>query len=154
EVTIHVLQGEREFAKDNRTLGRFNLSGIPPAPRGLPQIEVTFKIDANGILSVSAKDKATGKEQSIQIQGSTGLSKDEVERMKQDAEAHAAEDRKRRELVDTRNQAENVVYQLRKQLEEYGDKVSSEVRGRIESAISNVEDKVKGDDADAIKRAL
>ncbi|HEX7008456.1 MAG TPA: molecular chaperone DnaK [Phycisphaeraceae bacterium] len=154
EVTIHVLQGEREFAKDNRTLGRFNLGGIPPAPRGLPQIEVTFKIDANGILNVSAKDKATGKQQSIQIQGSTGLSKDEVERMKQDAEAHAAEDRKKRELVDARNQAENVVYQLRKQLEEYGDKVSSEVRGRIESAISNVEDKVKGDDADAIKRAL
>ena len=154
EVTIHVLQGEREFAGDNRTLGRFNLSGIAPAPRGLPQIEVTFKIDANGILNVSAKDKGTGKEQSIQIQGSTGLDKDEVERMKRDAEAHAADDKKRRELIDARNNAENTVYQIRKQLEEHGDKVAPDVRGRIESAISNVEDKVKGDDATAIQRSV
>ncbi|MFW6059066.1 MAG: molecular chaperone DnaK [Phycisphaeraceae bacterium] len=154
EVTIHVLQGEREMAKDNRTLGQFNLSGIPPAPRGTPQIEVTFKIDANGILNVSAKDKQTAKEQSIEIKGSTGLSEEEIEKMKQDAEAHAEEDKKQRELVDARNQAENTVYQIRQQLEEHGDKVSSEIRGNIESALSNVEDKVKGDDADAIKRAL
>ncbi|MFP4144147.1 MAG: molecular chaperone DnaK [Phycisphaeraceae bacterium] len=153
-VEIHVLQGEREFAKDNRTLGRFQLTGIAPAPRGLPQIEVSFKIDANGILNVSAKDKGTGQEQSIEIKGSTGLEKDEVERMKQEAEAHAAEDKQQRELVDARNQAENVIYQIRKQLEEHGEKVGSEVRGKIESAISSVEDKIKGDDADAIKKSL
>ena len=154
EVTIHVLQGEREMAKDNRTLGTFNLTGIPPAPRGLPQIEVSFKIDANGILHVSAKDKQTGKEQSIEIKGSTGLDEAEIERMKKDAEEHAEEDRKQRELVDLRNQAESVVYQIRKQLDEYGEKVDAETRSGIESALSNVEEKVKGDDAEAIKRAL
>ena len=153
EVTIHVLQGEREFAKDNRTLGRFNLTGIATAPRGMPQVEVTFKIDANGILNVGAKDKATGKEQSIEIKGSTGLSEQEVQRMKADADEHSADDKKKRELIDTRNQADNLVYQIRKQLEEHGEKVSPEVRGRIESALSSVEEKVKGDDADAIKRA-
>ena len=154
EVTIHVLQGEREFARDNRTLGRFNLAGIAPAPRGLPQIEVEFALDANGILNVAATDKGTGKSQKITITGSSGLSKDEIEKMKSDAEAHAAEDHKKRELVDARNQAENLVYQLRKQLEEHGDKISSEVRGKIESAISSVEAKVKEDDAEAIKRAV
>ncbi len=154
EVTIHVLQGEREFAKDNRTLGQFNLTGIAPAPRGMPQIEVTFKIDANGILNVHAKDKATNKEQSIEIKGSTGLDASEIEKMKKDAEMHAAEDKKQRELVDTRNQAENVVFQMRKQLEEHGDKVTAEIRGKIESSLSNVEDKVKGDDVAAIQKAL
>jgi len=154
EVTIHVLQGEREFAADNRTLGRFNLSGIPPAPRGVPQIEVEFNIDANGILNVTATDKATGKSQKIEIKGSSGLSEEEIEKMKKDAEAHAEEDRKRRELVDVRNMADNAIYQTRKQLEEHGDKVSAEIRGNIESAINNLESKVKEDDAAAIKAAL
>ncbi|MCC7409783.1 MAG: Hsp70 family protein, partial [Phycisphaeraceae bacterium] len=153
-VEIHVLQGEREFARDNRTLGRFQLTGIPTAPRGMPQIEVEFNIDANGILNVAATDKASGKTQKIEIQGSSGLSKDEIEKMKTDAEAHAADDRKQRELVDARNQAENIVYQTRKQLSEYGEKVSAEVRGKIESAINDLESKIKGDDAEAIKRAL
>ncbi|MCC7144843.1 MAG: molecular chaperone DnaK [Phycisphaeraceae bacterium] len=153
-VEIHVLQGEREFAKDNRTLGRFQLTGIPPAPRGMPQIEVEFNIDANGILNVTATDKASGKSQKIEIKGSSGLSKEDIEQMKRDADAHAADDRKQRELVDARNQAENLVYQTRKQLEEHGDKVASEVRGKIESAINDVEAKVKGDDAEAIKRAV
>jgi len=153
-VTIHVLQGEREFAKDNRTLGRFDLKDIPPAPRGMPQIEVEFSIDANGILNVSAKDKATGKEQSIKIEGSSGLSEEEIKKMQADAEAHASEDKAKRELIDLRNQAENTVYQIRKQLEEHGEKVGSEVRGKIESALSNVEEKVKADDASAIKAAL
>jgi len=154
QVEIHVLQGEREFAKDNRTLGRFVLDGIPPAPRGTPQIEVTFKIDRNGILSVSAKDKGSGKEQSIEIKGSTGLSEEEVERMKADAEAHAEEDKKQRELVDARNEAENTVFQIRQQLEEHGEKVDSSLRGQIESALSSVEEKVKGDDVAAIRAAL
>ncbi len=153
-VTIQVLQGEREFAKDNRTLGQFDLKDIPPAPRGTPQIEVTFNIDANGILNVNAKDKATGKEQSIEIKGSSGLSDEEIEKMKQDAEAHAEEDRKRREVVDLKNQAETVVFQVRKQLEEHGEKVDPSVRGQIESALSNVDEKVKGDDPAAIKAAL
>ncbi len=154
EVTIHVLQGEREFAQDNRTLGQFNLSGIAPAPRGVPQIEVEFALDANGILTVEATDKGTGKKQNIEIKGSSGLSEDEIEKMKADAEANAEADAKKRELVDLKNQAEQVVHQTRKQLEEYGEKVSPEARGKIESALSNVEDKVKGDDADAIKAAL
>jgi molecular chaperone DnaK len=153
EVTIHVLQGERQFAKDNRTLGRFNLAGIAPAPRGMPQIEVEFAIDANGILNVAATDKGTGKSQNIEIKGSSGLSEEEIRKMQSDAEAHAAEDKKQRELVDARNNAENTVYQIRKQLEEHGDKVEAEVRGNIESAITSVESRVKEDDAEAIKRA-
>jgi molecular chaperone DnaK len=153
-VTIHVLQGEREFARDNRTLGRFDLSDIPPAPRGVPQIEVEFSIDANGILNVSATDKATGKSQRIEIKGSSGLSKDEVERMRRDAELHAAEDKARRELVDLKNQAEQTVYGTKKSLEQYGAKVSADVRGNIESALSNLEDKLKGDDKKAIEAAL
>ncbi len=144
EVTIHVLQGEREMAQDNRTLGQFNLSGIPAAPRGMPQIEVTFKIDANGILNVHAKDKQTGKEQSIEIKGSTGLDESEVERMKKDAEAHAEEDKKQRELVDARNQAENTVHAIRKQLEEHGEKVSSEVRGNIENRAQQCREQGQG----------
>lgn len=154
EVTIHVLQGERQMAKDNRTLGKFNLAGIAPAPRGMPQIDVKFALDANGILSVTATDKATGKNHKIEIKGSSGLDKAEVERMQKEAEAHAEADKKLRELVDARNQGENTVYQMRKQLEEHGDKISPEVRGKIESAINDVESKVKGDSAEAIKRSL
>ena len=153
-VTIHVLQGEREFARDNRTLGRFDLTEIPPSPRGLPQIEVEFSIDANGILNVSATDKATSKSQSIEITGSTGLSEQEIEQMKTEAQEHAIEDKARRELVDLKNQAEHLVYTTRKSLEEHGEKVSAEARGSIESAISNVEDKIKEDDKAAIEAAL
>ncbi|MCK6457732.1 MAG: molecular chaperone DnaK [Phycisphaerae bacterium] len=154
EVTIHVLQGERPMAADNRTLGRFNLTGIPPAPRGVPQIEVTFDIDANGILNVSAKDLGTGKEQKIEIKGSSGLSKEEVERMRRDAEQYAADDLKRRELVDLRNQADNTIYQTEKTLKEHGDKVPSDERSKLEGAINNLKDVVKRDDADAIKKAM
>jgi len=153
-VTIHVLQGEREFANDNRSLGQFDLTGIPPAPRGLPQIEVEFAIDANGILKVSATDKATSKSQNIEIKGSTGLSDEEIERMKQDAESHASEDKARRELVDVKNAADHLVYSTRKELEEHGDKVGSDIRGSIESALSNLEDKSKGDDKSAIEAAM
>jgi len=153
-VTIHVLQGEREFAKDNRTLGQFELQDIPPAPRGVPQIEVEFAIDANGILNVTATDKASGKSQNIEIKGASGLSGDEIERMKKDAEEHASEDRARRELVDAKNRAEQAVYQTRKSLEEHGEKVEPETRSNIESAISAVENAVKGDDKDAIERTL
>ena len=153
-VTIHVLQGEREFANDNRTLGKFDLADIPPSPRGMPQIEVTFEIDVNGILNVKALDKATNKEQSIEITGSSGLSDTEVEQMKKDAEAHAEDDKKRREIVDLKNQADTIIFQTRKQLEEHGEKVGPDIRGKIESALSNLEDKIKGDDAEAIKAAL
>ncbi|MFK7790255.1 MAG: Hsp70 family protein, partial [Phycisphaeraceae bacterium] len=153
-VTIHVLQGEREFSKDNRTLGQFDLADIPPAPRGTPQIEVTFEIDANGILNVKAADKATGKESNIEITGSSGLSEAEIEKMKQDAVAHADEDKKARELVDLKNQADQVVFQTRKQLEENGEKVSPEIRGKIEGSLSNLEEKIKGDDGEAIQAAL
>jgi len=153
-VTIHVLQGEREFAKDNRTLGQFELQDIPPAPRGVPQIEVEFAIDANGILNVTATDKASGKSQNIEIKGASGLSEDEIERMKKDAEEHASEDRARRELVDAKNRAEQAVYQTRKSLEEHGEKVEPETRSNIESAISAAENAVKGDDKDAIERTL
>ena len=154
EVTIHVLQGEREMAGDNRTLGRFNLTGIPPAQRGMPQIEVEFNIDANGILNVSATDKATGKSQNIEITGSSGLSKDEVDRMKADAEAHADDDRKKRDLIDAKNQGDAVVFQMRKQLEEHGGKISPDARGRLESAVSSLEQKLKEDSAEAINRAI
>lgn len=153
-VTIHVLQGEREFAKDNRSLGRFDLTDIPPSPRGMPQIEVEFAIDANGILSVSATDKASGRSQNIEIKGSSGLSDEEVEQMKRDAEAHAAEDKARRELVDLKNQGEQVVHSTRKSLEEHGEKVSAEVRSNIESAISNLESKLKEDDKTALEAAM
>lgn len=153
-VQIHVMQGEREFARDNRTLGMFQLDGIAPAPRGMPQIEVTFDIDANGILNVSAKDLGTGKEQSIKIQSSSGLSKDEVEKMKRDADAHAAEDKKRREVVDLKNQADQLVYSTEKTLKEYGDKVDAKVRGDIESAVNSLKEAAKGEDGDAIKKAM
>jgi len=156
-VTIHVLQGERERAIDNKSLGRFDLTDLPLAPRGVPQIEVTFDIDANGILNVSAKDKATGKEQKIVIKASSGLTDDEIKQMVSDAEAHAAEDKKFRELVDARNQAEALVHASEKSLSELGEKVKSEERAQIESAISDLKDAVKSDDKariEAKSRAL
>lgn len=139
-VEIHVLQGERPMAADNRTLGRFHLDGIPPAPRGVPQIEVTFDIDANGILHVTAKDRATNKEQSIRITSSSGLSKEEVEKMKRDAQEHAAEDKQKRELADAKNQAENLVFQTKKQIEELKDKIDQSSKDRLETEIKRVED--------------
>ena len=154
DVTIHVLQGEREFAGDNRTLGQFNLTGLPPAPRGIPQIEVAFSIDANGILNVSAKDLATGKEQSVEIKGSSGLSQSEIEQMRKDADAHAVDDKKRRELVELKNQGDALAYQTEKMLTEQGDKVPAEDRSNIESAATNLREALKTDDADAIKRAM
>ncbi|MBZ0172984.1 MAG: molecular chaperone DnaK, partial [Phycisphaerales bacterium] len=153
-VQIHVLQGEREFARDNRTLGQFELAGIAPSPRGVPQIEVEFALDANGILQVTAVDKGTGKKADIRIENSGGLSSDEIEKMKADAEAHAEEDRKRRELVDTKNRGDGLVSQTRQSLEEHGEKVSAEVRSNIESAISNLEGKLKGEDKAAIDAAI
>jgi molecular chaperone DnaK len=153
-VTIHVLQGERSRAADNKSLGRFDLSDIPPAPRGMPQIEVTFDIDANGILNVSAKDKATGKEQKIVIKASSGLSDEEIERMVSDAEAHAAEDEKFRELADTRNQADALVHATEKSLSDLGDKVEPGERAQIESAIADVKEALKGDSKDAIEAKL
>jgi molecular chaperone DnaK len=154
EVTIVVLQGEREMAADNRVLGRFNLTGIPPAPRGLPQIDVTFDIDANGILNVSARDKATGKEQSIRIESSSGLSKEEVEKMRRDAEAHAEEDKKRRATVDARNRADQLLWQTENTLKEHGDKVPADERSNIESAMNQLKEAMKGDDAEAINRSM
>jgi len=152
-VEIHVLQGERPMAVDNRTLGRFHLDGIPPAPRGVPQIEVTFDIDANGILHVSAKDKATNKEQSIRITSSSGLSKEEIERMKKEAQEHAAEDKKKRETVEVKNQADSLVFQTKKQIEELKDKLSSDQKARLESEINKVEDAIKTNNTDTIKSA-
>jgi molecular chaperone DnaK len=142
-VEIHVLQGERPMAMDNRTLGRFHLDGIPPAPRGIPQIEVTFDIDANGILHVSAKDKATNKEQGIRITSSSGLTKEEIEKMKTEAQSHAAEDKKRKEEIETKNQADNLVFQTRKQLKELGDKMPSEVKVKVENAANALDEAVK-----------
>lgn len=150
-VEVHVLQGERQFAKDNKSIGRFQLTDIPPAPRGTPQIEVTFDIDANGILNVSAKDLGTGKEQKITITASSGLSQDEVEKMKADAEAHADDDRKQREAVETRNKADNTVYQSEKFLKESGDKISPEHKQELEDAVKSVQEALKSDDNDAIK---
>jgi len=150
-VTIHVLQGERERALDNKSLGRFDLTDIPPAPRGMPQIEVTFDIDANGILNVSAKDKATGKSQNIVIKASSGLSDDEIKRMVSDAESHAEEDRKFRELVDARNHADSLIHAAEKTLKELGDKASSEDRLKVENAISDLKSALKKDDKDAIE---
>ena len=152
-VTVHVLQGEREMAAGNKSLGKFDLTDIPPAPRGMPQVEVTFDIDANGILHVSAKDKATGKEQKIVIKASSGLSDDEVQRMVRDAEAHAEEDHKAAQLAHARNQADNLVHQVRKTLADLGDKVDGDEKTRIEDAIGAVEEAVKGDDQAAIESA-
>jgi molecular chaperone DnaK len=151
-VTIHVLQGERDRAGGNKSLGQFNLEGIPPSPRGMPQIEVTFDIDANGILHVSAKDKATGKENKITIKANSGLSEDEIQRMVKDAETHADEDRKLLEVVQARNGLDALVHSVKKSLGEYGEKVGAEERGRIESALNDAETTLK--DKDASKEAL
>jgi molecular chaperone DnaK len=153
-VEVHVLQGERQFARDNRTLGRFQLVGIPPAPRGVPQIEVTFDIDANGIVNVSAKDMGTGKEQKITITASSGLSKDEVDRMMKDADAHAEEDRKRREEVEARNRADQAVYAAEKLLQESGDKVGEADRAAVQSAIESVKSAMNANDAAAMNQAM
>jgi molecular chaperone DnaK len=150
-VTVHVLQGEREMAQHNKSLGRFDLSDIPAAPRGMPQIEVTFDIDSNGILHVSAKDKATGKENKIKITAGSGLSDDEIERMVRDAEEHAEDDRKARELVDARNQGEAMAHTVRKTLSEAGDKVDADEKASIEKAIADVEEVVKGEDVAEIQ---
>jgi molecular chaperone DnaK len=153
-VTIRVFQGEREMAADNRLLAQFNLEGIPPAPRGVPQIEVTFEVDHNGILHVSARDLATGKEQKIRIEASSGLTQAEIERMRKEAEAHAAEDRRRRELAETRNQADNLIYHIEKVLREHGSKLSSADKAAVESAIARLKEKMKGDDINAIRQAI
>jgi molecular chaperone DnaK len=153
-VTVHVLQGERERATDNKSLGRFDLANIPPAPRGVPQVEVTFDIDANGILNVSAKDKATGKEQSIVIRASSGLSDDEIARMVKDAEAHADEDRRFRELVDVRNQADGLVHTTKKSLSELGEQIGEQEKGDIEAAIKALETAVAGDDKAEIEAKM
>jgi molecular chaperone DnaK len=151
-VTIHVLQGERERAGDNKSLGKFDLADIPPAPRGMPQVEVTFDIDANGILHVSAKDKATGKEQKIIIKASSGLSEDEIKRMVQDAEAHAEEDKKFHELIEVRNRADGLAHQVEKALKDLGEKVSGEERAKAESALADLKSAMKGDDHDVIAK--
>lgn len=150
-VDIKIYQGERKFARDNKLLGNFQLDGIPPAPRGVPQIEVTFDLDANGILNVTAHDKGTGKEQKITITASSGLSEEEVKRMVRDAEAHADEDSKKREAVDTRNQAESMVYQVEKALKENGDKIDADKKAKVDAAIEDLKNALKGDDIDAIK---
>ncbi len=153
-VEVHVLQGERQLSRDNRTLGRFHLEGLPPAPRGVPQVEVTFDIDANGIVSVMAKDSATGKEQKITISGSSGLSKDEVSRMVKDAEAHAAEDQARRELIDARNQAEQLAYSTEKTLAEQRDRLPAADVERVEAAVTAVRERAQQDDLPALRTAI
>jgi molecular chaperone DnaK len=153
-VTVHVLQGEREMASGNKSLGRFDLADIPPAPRGQPQIEVTFDIDANGILNVSAKDKATGKEQSIEIKASSGLSDDEIDKMVKDAEAHAEEDKKMRELVDIRNQADNVIHGVEKSLKDLGDNVDAAEKTKVEGLVKDLQEAMKGDDKSAIESKM
>jgi molecular chaperone DnaK len=152
-VEIHVLQGERQFARDNKTIGKFQLTDIPPAPRGVPQIEVTFDIDANGILHVNAKDLGTGKEQKITITASSGLSKDEIEKMRKDAEAHAEDDQKRKEEIETRNEADNAVYRSEKMLKDNGDKLSPDDRSKIEAAVKEVKDALTSNDSAVLKTA-
>jgi molecular chaperone DnaK len=154
QVEVHVLQGERQFARDNRTLGRFNLVGLPPAPRGIPQIEVTFDIDANGIVNVSAKDKGTGKEQKITITSSSGLNKDEVDRMMKEAELHADEDKKRRELTDVRNQADGLAYQIEKTLNENRTKLPVGDVSRIEAAVAALKKSAEAEDVAAIRKGM
>jgi molecular chaperone DnaK len=151
-VSIHVLQGEREMAANNKTLGRFELVGIPPAPRGVPQIEVTFDIDANGIVNVSAKDQATGKEQSIQITASSGLSQEEIDKLVKDAEMHAEDDKKKRDLVEARNAADALIYSTEKSIKELGDKVDSDTKSKVEESIAALRKAIEGEDADEIKR--
>jgi molecular chaperone DnaK len=152
-VEVHVLQGERPMAGQNRTLGKFHLTGLPPAPRGLPQIEVTFDIDANGILNVTAKDTATGKDQKITITSSSGLSKDEVERMAKDADAHAAEDKTKREEIESRNQLDSMMYSVEKMLKEHGDKISGSERGDVENAVADAKKALEGGDKSAMDKA-
>ncbi len=152
-VEVHVMQGERPMARDNRTLGKFHLTGLPPAPRGIPQIEVTFDIDANGILNVNAKDMATGKDQKITITSSSGLSKEEVERMAKDADAHAAEDKTKREEVEARNQLDGMVYSIEKMLREHGDKISGQERSDVENALADAKKALEGTDAGAMNKA-
>ena len=153
-MTVHVLQGERKQATENKTLGQFNLTDIPAAPRGMPQIEVAFDLDANGILNVSAKDKATGKEQSIEIKASSGLSDDEIEQMVKDAEAHAEEDKKFEELVQTRNLGENLVHRCKKTLEEAGDKAEDSEKEAIEKGIQDLEAALKEDNKEVIDEKI
>ncbi len=153
EVEIHVLQGERPMAIDNKTIGRFHLQGIPPAPRGMPQVEVTFDIDANGILNVTAKDRATNREQSIRIEASSGLSDSEIEKMVKDAQSHASEDKERREKVEVRNSADQLVYQTEKQMADLGDKLSAEAKGRLEAAVERTKDAIKSESVSAMKDA-
>jgi molecular chaperone DnaK len=152
-VEVHVMQGERPMARDNRTLGKFHLTGLPPAPRGVPQIEVTFDIDANGILNVNAKDMATGKDQKITITSSSGLSKEEVERMAKDADAHASEDKAKREEVEARNQLDGMVYSIEKMLREHGDKISGQERSDVENALADAKKALEGTDAAAMNKA-
>jgi molecular chaperone DnaK len=152
-VEVHVLQGERPMARDNRTLGKFHLVGIPPAPRGVPQVEVTFDIDANGILNVSAKDRATGKEQAITITASSGLTKDDIDKMVGEAESHAEEDKKRREEIEVRNQADSLAYSVERQLAEHGEKIPAAEKSEIEAAIKEVREALKADDLGRIQRA-
>jgi molecular chaperone DnaK len=151
-VSIHVLQGEREMAPNNKTLGRFELVGIPPAPRGVPQIEVTFDIDANGIVNVSAKDQATGKEQSIQITASSGLSQEEIDQLIKDAEMHAEDDKKKKDLVEARNSADALIYSSEKSIKELGDKVDGDTKTKIEESITALRKAMEGEDPDEIKR--
>ena len=153
-VDIHILQGEREFARDNRTLGRFQLADIPTAPRGIPQIEVAFDIDANGILNVSAKDLATNKQQSIEIKSSSGLSEDDINNMQKEAEEREADDKAKRKVVELKNQADQLIYSTDKTLKEHGEKVSAETRGDIEAAVNNLKEAIKGDDGDAIQKTI
>jgi molecular chaperone DnaK len=152
-VEIHVLQGERPMAIDNKTIGRFQLTGIPPAPRGVPQIEVTFDIDANGILHVSAKDKATGKEQKIRIEASSGLSEAEIEKMVKDAEAHADEDQKRREEVETRNRADSLVFQIERFVQDSGETLPADAKPKLEAAMERVRQALKGSDVGEVRSA-
>jgi molecular chaperone DnaK len=153
-VEIHVLQGEREMATGNKTIGRFQLTGIPPAPRGVPQIEVTFDIDANGILHVSAKDKATGKEQKIRIEASSGLNEAEIEKMVKDAESHAAEDKERRQRVELRNKADSLVYSTEKNVKELEDKISGDQKAKIEAALERTREALKQDDDKELQAAM
>ena len=154
QVEIHVLQGERSMANDNKSLGKFTLDGIPPAPRGIPQIEVTFDIDANGILNVTALDKATSRSQKITITASSGLSESEIDRMTKDAELHAEEDKKRKEVIEVHNQADSLAYSAEKALKDAGDKVPENVRNDVEESIKNIREKIKSEDTDAIRSAI
>jgi molecular chaperone DnaK len=152
-VEIHIVQGERAMANDNKSLGRFILDGIPPAPRGMPQVEVTFDVDANGILAVKAKDKSTGKEQSIRIEARSGLSKDDIEKMKKDAEAFAGEDAKKKDLVEAKNLAEQLIYTSEKSLKDNGDKITAELKSSVENKIAELKKEIATDNLENIKKA-